>query len=132
MPPSLHFLHPPKMSLLLPEVLAVRHTGEGDNHAILDLHVPVELAHFSGHFPGMPVLPGVVQIDWAVRYARAQFTLRGSFVAMENIKFHALVLPDASIELNLNWDEEKARLEFSFRTSQRKCSSGRIVFGGAE
>jgi 3-hydroxymyristoyl/3-hydroxydecanoyl-(acyl carrier protein) dehydratase len=119
------------MNVLLPEVLAIRHDGENDKHVALELHVPAELAYFAGHFPGMPILPGVVQIDWAVRYASQHLALSGDFVALENIKFLALVLPDAKLELNLNWDAEKMRLDFSFSTSQRKHSSGRLIFGGA-
>lgn len=121
----------PEMNVLLPEVRAIRRDGENDKHVTLELYVPAELAHFSGHFPGMPILPGVVQIDWAVRYASQYLALSGDFVALENIKFLSLVLPDTKLELNLNWAAEKSRLDFSFSTSQRKCSSGRLVFGGA-
>ncbi len=118
------------MTILLPEVLAVRHGGEGGNHVFLDLRVPAGLAHFPGHFPDLPILPGVVQIDWAVRYARTHYPISGNFTALENIKFLALVLPDARIELALDWQPAKSRLDFAFSTSQRKYSSGRIVFGG--
>jgi acyl-coenzyme A synthetase/AMP-(fatty) acid ligase/3-hydroxymyristoyl/3-hydroxydecanoyl-(acyl carrier protein) dehydratase len=111
---------------LQPQVLAVRPAGD---HVVLDLHVPATLAHFPGHFPGMPILPGVVQIDWAVRYAREHLALVGEFSSLENIKFLALVLPDAQLELTLKWDVANTRLEFLFATSQRKYSSGRIVFG---
>jgi acyl-coenzyme A synthetase/AMP-(fatty) acid ligase/3-hydroxymyristoyl/3-hydroxydecanoyl-(acyl carrier protein) dehydratase len=113
---------------LQPEVLAVRPAGSTADHVTLDLHVPRGLAHFPGHFPGLAILPGVVQIDWAVRFAREHLPLCGEFTALENIKFLALVLPDARLELTLKWDAEKTRLEFSFATSQRKYSSGRIVF----
>lgn len=118
------------MTLLQPEVLAVRRGDQDSEQVILDLHVPAGLAHFPGHFPGLPILPGVVQVDWAVRHAREHFALTGGFTALENVKFQALVLPDAQLELTLTWDAGKSRLEFVFATRQRKYSSGRIVFGG--
>lgn len=121
-----------KKAVLLPEVQAVRVLGETGDAVVLDLHVPPGLTHFSGHYPGQPILPGVVQIDWAVRYAREHLALSGQFTALENIKFLALVLPDAQLELTLKWEAAKTRLEFSFATSERKHSSGRIVFGGGE
>jgi 3-hydroxymyristoyl/3-hydroxydecanoyl-(acyl carrier protein) dehydratase len=37
------------------------------------LRVPPTLEHFRGHFPGFPILPGVVQLDWAVRFGRLHF-----------------------------------------------------------
>jgi 3-hydroxymyristoyl/3-hydroxydecanoyl-(acyl carrier protein) dehydratase len=120
------------MSKLLPEILAVRRRIQEMEQVVLDLHIPASIVHFSGHFPGMAVLPGVVQIDWAVHFAREHFALTSKFTMMENIKFQALILPDARLELALLWtDAAKESFEFSFATSQRKYSSGRIVFGAS-
>jgi 3-hydroxymyristoyl/3-hydroxydecanoyl-(acyl carrier protein) dehydratase len=116
------------MTALLPEVLAVRR--EGDARVVLDLGVPAGLAYFEGHFPGLPVLPGVVQVDWAARLAPGYLPVSGKFTAMENIKFLALVLPDTRLELSLAWDQAKEHLDFAFSNGPRKCSSGRLVFGG--
>ena len=130
------------MNPLLPEVLAVRRKcnesdeldeREASARVVLDLHVPPALAHFPGHFPGLPILPGVVQIDWAVRLARLHLPgcCAGAFSALEGVKFQALVLPDARLELALFWNAAKDRLEFSYANGQRKCSTGRLVFGAA-
>ena len=118
--------------VLHPQVVGAHRDPAQGNALVLDLHVTADLEHFAGHFPGAPVLPGVVQIDWAVRYAREYLTLSGHFTEMKNIKFLALVLPDAKLQLSLKWDAGTKYLDFSFLTSQRKCSVGRIVFGGAE
>ena len=119
-------------STLLPEVLAVRRRIQERGQVVLDLHIPASIVHFSGHFPGLAVLPGVVQIDWAVHFVQEHFALTSKFTMMENIKFQALILPDARLELSLHWNNAtKESFEFSFATSQRKYSSGRIVFGGS-
>jgi 3-hydroxyacyl-[acyl-carrier-protein] dehydratase len=115
--------------MLLPNVLAVKNSDENVNQVRLELHLPIDLDYFEGHFPNLPVLPGVVQIDWAVRYAREYLAVKGRFVALEHIKFQSLVLPDATLELLLHWNEKKNQIEFSFLTSNRKYSSGCIVFG---
>jgi acyl-CoA synthetase (AMP-forming)/AMP-acid ligase II/3-hydroxymyristoyl/3-hydroxydecanoyl-(acyl carrier protein) dehydratase len=114
----------------LPEVISI-HRDVGNSQKItLDLHIPKELPHFEGHFPDFPILPGIVQIDWAVRYARIYLNLEGNFSALENIKFQAIVLPESKLKLNLNWNKNSSRLEFSFATSQRIHSDGRITFSG--
>ncbi len=131
------------MNPLLPDVLAVRRECNESNELderganariVIELHVPPALAHFPGHFPGLPILPGVVQIDWAVRLARLHLPgccAGRRFSALEGVKFQALVLPDARLELALFWNAAKDRLEFSYSNGQRKCSTGRLVFGAA-
>ena len=116
----------------LPQVRAMRFEGPPDRRErlLMDLYVGPELAHFAGHFPAVPVLPGVVQIDWAARFARQHLGLTGAFERMENIKFLALVLPDATFSLDLKWDPQCGRLDFAYAGATRKYSSGRIVFGG--
>ena len=115
-----------------PEVRSMRFEGpQGQpGRLLLDLYVGSGLAHFAGHFPELPVLPGVVQIDWAVRFARQHLGLRGTFERLENIKFQALVLPGAALSLELKWEGHSGRLEFSYSDARRKYSSGRIIFGG--
>ena len=113
------------------QVLAVRESPGVPHRVVIDLVVTRQLVHFAGHFPDLPIVPGVVQIDWAIAHARRHLPLRGQFTALENIKFLALVLPDARLELTLAWDDENARLDFVFASSERRCSSGRIVFGAA-
>ncbi|MGE5467979.1 MAG: thioester dehydrase [Ignavibacteria bacterium] len=115
------------MSQLLPEVLGVRR--EGDAGAVLALHLPPSLVHFPGHFPGMPILPGVAQVDWAARFGRDHLGVTGDFARVENLKFQAFLLPGTRLELSLTWDAARGRLEFSYADAQRRYSSGRIIFG---
>jgi 3-hydroxymyristoyl/3-hydroxydecanoyl-(acyl carrier protein) dehydratase len=110
---------------LLPEILAEQRQ---DGRVELDLHVPPDLAYFEGHFPGMPILPGVVQIDWSVRFARERLGLRGQFAAAENLKFLSIVRPDTRLTLALQ-AEKDTRLIFSYFSRDRKYSSGTLVFG---
>ena len=94
----------------------------------LELDVPLDLAHFSGHFPGTPVLPGVVQIDWAQQLARALIKdLPPLFGGMEVLKFQQLVRPGDRLQLTLRFDAERNKLYFTFRSGEANCSSGRIL-----
>ena len=113
-----------------PEVLALSRSPDNAQQLVLDLHVAPRIEHFAGHFPAQAILPGVVQIDWAVHFARQYLALEGRFSALENIKFLGIVLPDSRLQLSLAWDPSNRRLEFAYASGQRKCSSGRLVFLG--
>ncbi|WP_434358624.1 3-hydroxyacyl-ACP dehydratase [Parasalinivibrio latis] len=106
--------------------------AETDGHnATLTLKIDRELEDFKGHFPTFPLLPGVTQIDLAVRYAMEYLPTEGVFGGMEVIKFQDPILPDSIITLTLKWDEEKHKLYFSYQSGDRAHSSGRILISEA-
>ena len=102
---------------------------ETDGEWNLRLVVPPDLAYFSGHFPTAPVLPGVVQVDWALSLGRQLLDLPPRFVGMEVLKFQQLVRPGDQIQLHLRFDRERGKLYFAYRNTTAACSSGRIVLG---
>ncbi|CAD5106502.1 acyl-CoA synthetase family protein [Zestomonas carbonaria] len=105
---------------------------EQDGEWRLELEVPLDLAHFAGHFPRTPVLPGVVQIDWAQRLARQLIAdLPPRFAGMEVLKFQQLVRPGDRLQLSLRFDAARGKLYFAFRNGEAACSSGRILLGAA-
>ncbi|WP_312254301.1 acyl-CoA synthetase family protein [Stutzerimonas nitrititolerans] len=112
---------------LTPERLGER---QEDDQWHLELGVPVDLAHFSGHFPQTPVLPGVVQIDWAISLARQLIeSLPPRFQGMEVLKFQQLARPGDRLQLTLRFDAQRSKLHFSYRNGDAPCSSGRILLG---
>lgn len=57
-----------------------------------------------GHFPGRPVVPGVVLLDRVAAVAEREFGVR--IAALPQVKFLAPLLPDQEAELHV---EEKDR-----------------------
>ncbi len=100
---------------------------EIDGEWSLQLSVPPDLAYFSGHFPKAPVLPGVVQVEWALNLGRQLLNLPGTFAGMEVLKFQQLVRPGDEIQLHLRFDPERSKLYFAYRNDTATCSSGRIL-----
>jgi 3-hydroxymyristoyl/3-hydroxydecanoyl-(acyl carrier protein) dehydratase len=93
-----------------------------------ELRVPRTLAHFAGHFPGLPILPGVVQLDWAIRLAAEHLPSVRAVASIDRLKFMAPVLPGAVLKLTLAHDAAHRRMQFAYRTDGRDCASGVIVY----
>ena len=111
--------------MLLPEILA--HEGLADG-VILTLRIPENLSYFIGHFDQIPIVPGVVQIQWAVHYAREYLGLDKIFSHMEAVKFKELLLSGQPLQLSLHYDGEAGKLTFSYQSEAAEYSSGRIYF----
>lgn len=101
---------------------------ELDGEWQVQLQVPLDLAHFTGHFPQTPVLPGVVQIDWALQLAKQLMPqLPPIFAGMEVLKFQQLARPGDLLQLSLRFDPARGKLYFAYRSGAAACSSGRIL-----
>ena len=109
----------------LPEVLET--TYPAADRAVLSLHVSSGLRYFPGHFPGFALLPGFIQIDWAIHYGNALLSMPGQFAGMENIKFQAIVQPGDYLRLELTRSGDRLEFAYSGNDGQRH-SGGRIVF----
>ncbi|MFE8101148.1 hydroxymyristoyl-ACP dehydratase [Brenneria goodwinii] len=85
---------------------------------------------FKGHFPQLPLLPGVAQLDWALRYGIELLAPGWQFSAVENIKFQQPILPGKTLRLSLTWNVGKQWLTFSYQIldddAVRTASSGKI------
>lgn len=90
------------------------------------LHVPTNLNWFDGHFPDQPVLPGVVQIDWALYYAKYLGFESQSFAGIPRVKFSAIVEPEAVLRLKLN--KHSSDLRFLYESAAGVHSQGTIAF----
>ncbi|PLZ04289.1 AMP-dependent synthetase [Burkholderia sp. WAC0059] len=109
------------------ELLAEARHGGKTHYA---LRVPATLAHFAGHFPGLAILPGVVQIDWAMRLAADETPEVRTCVSIDRLKFMAPVPPGALLDLTLAHDAARGRVQFSYRLRGRDCASGVFVYRG--
>ena len=90
------------------------------------LYVPPGLRWFRDHFPGNPILPGVVQIDWAIRLgAELGFDAR-RFSSLPRVKFTAVIVPDSVVRLSLC--KVGAQLRFSYHSSTTPHSRGTVSF----
>lgn len=115
--------------LTLPQIDSFERRPDGLH---LDFTLPGHLEYFDGHFPQLALLPGVVQIGWAVELARSHLMLESAvldrFRALSTVKFMRVLQPGASVRLRLSADAANRELEFEYRDGDVTCSTGRVLF----
>lgn len=99
----------------------------GEEEAFVLALEPGHLA-FQGHFPGNPILPGVIQVDWAVRLGTEAFGPLGDFQGIHNLKFMGMVRPEDPLTLFLKFDPSTGKLAFRFEGLSERKSSGTLQF----
>jgi 3-hydroxymyristoyl/3-hydroxydecanoyl-(acyl carrier protein) dehydratase len=97
----------------------------------LRIRLPHDLEFFAGHFPRSPILPGVVQVHWAIELAQRYFGKTGAFAGLTNLKFNRPMLPGAELELELCFDSQQRWIDYSYSDVSEKYASGRVLFNSA-
>jgi 3-hydroxymyristoyl/3-hydroxydecanoyl-(acyl carrier protein) dehydratase len=95
----------------------------------LCLDIAEDLPWFQGHFPGQPVLPGMVQLHWAVLVCRALYGFDGVPREVKRLKFKNVLVPPRTAELLVTRRGEY-EAQFRFSSNGEENSEGRIVFPG--
>ena len=111
----------------LPNVLAV--DTSKNNEVVIDLELPPQLEAFCGHFPDNPILPGVVQIDWAVRFASTYLGIQNISARDFQVKFRNIIRPNAPLSLTLQFNSIKNQLLFTYKSGDNPMSSGQLKLG---
>jgi 3-hydroxymyristoyl/3-hydroxydecanoyl-(acyl carrier protein) dehydratase len=96
--------------------------------AEFEIKVVDELFYLQGHFPEQAVLPGVVQIHWAIKLAKLRLGLVSSFIGIDGLKFHRIIQPQTPLKLTIEQSDDCGKLSFSYLSDLGMHSQGRVLF----
>ena len=94
----------------------------GEAWITTEWHVPVDLPAFTGHYPGNPILPGVLITEHCFQSAALLIYSVGSGAAhdegvpvltkIEDARFRSMVLPDTLLFTRVQLDERLANARY--------------------
>ena len=93
------------------------------------LRVPADHPALPGHFPGRPLVPGVVLLELATRCAQQAYAL-GALRKVAMLKFVAPVLPDTDIDCIVAQDAQ-GRVTFRIERDGQIAAHGSLLFDTA-
>ena len=92
------------------------------------MHIALDHPAFAGHFPGQPLLPGVLLLAHVLEAALADPALAGRIGTaprLSNAKFLSPVRPGDRIEMSFD-ATSNLRLGFEVRCGERLAASGQF------
>ena len=92
------------------------------------LALEADLLFFEGHFEAAPILAGIVQLDWAIRFAQDAFAISDHPNEIEALKFFRVLPAGSEVDLKIVYDQELNRMSFHYVVGDEVCSSGRAAF----
>ncbi len=95
---------------------------------LVRLTVPADHPAFAGHFPGNPIVPGVVLLDEALGAITAHFRVPAAGATLQSAKFLSVVRPGEPLELEFARGEG-TRVRFTVKAAGREALSAALDLG---
>ncbi|MHB0973331.1 MAG: hypothetical protein ACYC0P_03710 [Thiobacillus sp.] len=93
----------------------------------LPLTIAADHPAYAGHFPGRPILPGVVLLDAALHALAARECVHAGPVQLKSAKFLSAVRPGEALALHYA-DSPGGGFRFEIRCGERGVASGAAGF----
>ena len=91
-----------------------------------DLTFLGDSAYFKGHFEGYPILPGVIQLHFVIKFMQLFFNVSPKKYEVIKLKFSSLILPDNCVHFELEKLNDN-EFYFSYDNGDVTYSSGKIM-----
>ena len=91
------------------------------------MKISAQHASLAGHFPGNPVVPGVVLLDAVTHALSAQLGRAVTVTGMPNVKFLAPLLPEQEFSIAFTL-KDGGRAGFDVVTNAHKILTGSLTY----
>lgn len=100
------------------------------NESVLPLPIAADHPAYAGHFPGQPILPGVVLLDAALYALAGVLGMPAASGQIKSAKFLSPVLPGEALTLHYTASTADG-FRFDIRGTARTVASGAVAFAQA-
>ena len=97
---------------------------------MLSLSIPTSHPSFAGHFPGNPILPGVLLLERVMAYAQSHTNILLTQFVLLNVKFLASVVPGDTLKLTLSESTSDSCMFVVYITSNNEGSQDTLACSG--
>ena len=98
--------------------------------------VPGDFSGYRGHFPGNPILPGIVQLSFIRRLAERRLGIPLRLAGVRRIKYLRLITPDLPVTLKLALEKSEDgtwSADASFVNNEGgRVSAAKLIFASNE
>ena len=97
---------------------------DSDRTITAEVQVPTDCVWFDGHFPNMPILPGIAQLTLVVDLLKRALKRPVVIQSVSRVRFKQMIRPDDTIAVSLSpTDKDAATYGFRlFNGSELVCS----------
>jgi acyl-CoA synthetase (AMP-forming)/AMP-acid ligase II/3-hydroxymyristoyl/3-hydroxydecanoyl-(acyl carrier protein) dehydratase len=115
----------PQLEKVVADRPEVHEEFTGSDFVEVSCRVPLDLACFPGHFPGLSVVPGVLQLDWAMELVKQLLGGPPRLLEVELLKLPAPLRPGQLFRIHARVCED-SRVEFKLWSGDATHASGRV------
>lgn len=115
---------------LFRQVIAKQLFDRGQGTITAELCCPADFPAFTGHFPGQPVLPAVMQLVVVRVLAAELLQVPLETVKTGRMKFKGMIQPDETIQVQVTLEKVADQWHAAFKLSKLESvvSSGTIIY----